>query len=942
MGVKGLETFVRDNRTSLTKSISLPSLGEIPATTTTDSNGEEKRTPIIVDAWGIIFKLYLDTLPWTSGGEYLRYYKLVKKLVNAWRKVGLEPTFVFDGAAPPEKHNTILSRATEKLLSCQLFYTTSIQSRSSPSFSKGGKVVLPFFASQTFIFALNRLNVQTHFVPAGEADGICVSMAENLGGYIFGRDSDFIILIGNQSLRSIKGYVPIDMLYWIEGQTPTAKSQLQPQQQQQNFNAYIPPSKRNNVESSFQPVHNNRRNNNNNSNYQSSMIPSSQLINPTLVVTYVPPQALRHRLRLPATHLPLFASLCGTDYTPTTLTQRFYEPNLSMCQKIEKAARILREQLYAPQPFHNYSNSRISRNGSSSDVTSSNPGDQVVDLVKKVVKKMCIYPFDTEQDLDETVDIIIESALQYSLPPIGICCNIYPFCGELDLSLGCQTPVSLGEGYPTKSTKDIQISGKEAYSRAQRSGLVGTIVHGWLYPDRMYQWQVLEDISGPCLKASEGVKDIRRKAWSIADEGLGGLRWIRNEVVPEEEIEIEIDKKVDATDDQSMETVENDKELRNLLGVPNSEHCSEAGDFEGLQSEATTLVDQDFNPPSTAKIRTRPIREMTEYLRQGSTAKIMASPLPLSPFTPLEAGEQPICLRPIEERLQIYLQTLHSNTPAIRALPISLQPLVSLLRFCALDSARKASNHKNDHSKWRRDEISSVLRACIATYTSWKRELKSENSASSKTKQTRDDLGVPGGRMFPLLETRNSSLIAQIGSVWSDAHVLAQALLLLPEDTIPALDDEPTLETENGDEELGVTHIIPFIFISGITLHSILSNNESYLQGGGWKWSKEEEDLYESCWNALIDDLNQDVIVGLSSHTKLKVNKLNPLSNEDFVKGENGKDIDVVDESVGSDYIETKKNKKKKRRKSSGSGSTSKGKAGGAGSRFDVLEGLMD
>lgn len=45
----------------------------------------------------VIFKLYLDSLPWASGGEYLRFYQITKQLITAWRKVGLEPTFVFDG-----------------------------------------------------------------------------------------------------------------------------------------------------------------------------------------------------------------------------------------------------------------------------------------------------------------------------------------------------------------------------------------------------------------------------------------------------------------------------------------------------------------------------------------------------------------------------------------------------------------------------------------------------------------------------------------------------------------------------------------------------------------------------------------------------------------------------------------------------------------------------
>ena len=49
----------------------------------------------------VIYSLYLDSLPWTAGGEPLAFYRLTQKLVEAWVQVGLDPTFVFDGEAFP-------------------------------------------------------------------------------------------------------------------------------------------------------------------------------------------------------------------------------------------------------------------------------------------------------------------------------------------------------------------------------------------------------------------------------------------------------------------------------------------------------------------------------------------------------------------------------------------------------------------------------------------------------------------------------------------------------------------------------------------------------------------------------------------------------------------------------------------------------------------------
>jgi len=45
----------------------------------------------------LIYRLYQSSLPWTAGGEYLAFYRLVKRLLAAWKTVGLDPLFVFDG-----------------------------------------------------------------------------------------------------------------------------------------------------------------------------------------------------------------------------------------------------------------------------------------------------------------------------------------------------------------------------------------------------------------------------------------------------------------------------------------------------------------------------------------------------------------------------------------------------------------------------------------------------------------------------------------------------------------------------------------------------------------------------------------------------------------------------------------------------------------------------
>jgi hypothetical protein len=47
----------------------------------------------------LIFRLYHGSLPWTAGGEYLAFYRLVRRLLAAWKGVGLDLLFVFDGTS---------------------------------------------------------------------------------------------------------------------------------------------------------------------------------------------------------------------------------------------------------------------------------------------------------------------------------------------------------------------------------------------------------------------------------------------------------------------------------------------------------------------------------------------------------------------------------------------------------------------------------------------------------------------------------------------------------------------------------------------------------------------------------------------------------------------------------------------------------------------------
>jgi len=114
--VKGLTTFLKENR-SISRSLNLD----------TASGSTKDSIPIVIDAWGyvshyllpslfspglllwlkrdkeeelifrLIFRLYHGSLPWTAGGEYIAFYRLIRRLLSAWKGVGLDMVFVFDG-----------------------------------------------------------------------------------------------------------------------------------------------------------------------------------------------------------------------------------------------------------------------------------------------------------------------------------------------------------------------------------------------------------------------------------------------------------------------------------------------------------------------------------------------------------------------------------------------------------------------------------------------------------------------------------------------------------------------------------------------------------------------------------------------------------------------------------------------------------------------------
>lgn len=710
------------------------------------------------------------------------------------------------GSAPPEKHKTVLSRLVKSANTSLLFHTTSVYSRSSPSFSRG-TIILPPFTSQAFIHALQALNVDTHYVTS-EADGVCVSLAAEKEAYILGLDSDFLILVSTPGASRVKGYCPLDMMMWIEGasQGENAMSggtnQSGSPSENDGWNVARPKAPR--------PTR------------QSAFLPPSHLAAPTLVLTSISPDALRHRLRLPASVIPLLASFIGNDYTPISYPDVFFEPGLSVVQKVEKVSRVLRETVFAP---------------SNSASKTANAGDQAVSLVKKVITKLAYRPFVNETMVDEMVDTIIEASFQYILPDVPTRSPTYPF--------------NLPHQFEEDS--DNEQLARERYSALQKRGMEGTISDVFLWPGRSYVFAILEMPSGPSLRSSESLREVRRQAWGILEEGCGGLCW------PE-------------PTEEELRALQEDKALQALLGVEvdRAEEEDEASDED--EDNDDTLIDEEESVKEDVSVaRPRP-RVVVEYVRQGSSQKVAAVEVALPP---LSTSSTPACLAPIQDRLKQYLSLLSSDTPLISSLPPTLHPLLAVTRLSILEAASRATPTRNE-PKWKKNEVAAVLKMGLGMYAAWEKEGKVWRAKKD------NDEGA-----WPMLANRPVGIMAQFGAVMKEALLLAQALLILPEEH-PDAGDNASKTTQQITAPPQLTHLTPFMFVSGITLHTLLAN-EAPPPSTGWRWTSEDEGLLEKCMQAVVEGIEGEVVGWHATPTKRDTRASPSESTRVAQKGKSGK-----------------------------------------------------
>ncbi|GHJ87265.1 hypothetical protein NliqN6_3667 [Naganishia liquefaciens] len=862
MGVAGLTTFLREGRNSLATSLVLERRLCLEPEDTENAEHQrvleprENEIPLVIDGWGFMWGIYPENLRWATGGDYQAFSRLVERFLRALKALGCRPYFVFDGPTPAAKHDTVIQRYAGPLRSSLLFYRTSPHSRSHKSYL-AHQPILPPFLLQALIDTLkaNGLHdgIQIFHLPEGEADAYCVALADELEGYVVGNDSDFAILGAKPPGQAggYKGYIPIEMMQWQLQVTETFSA---------DSSTTTGTADAIHAEDGFQPVKSRKSKSTalktTDRNQTTTTTTSVHLLPPTLptllemadaptactvslFLTIFTPAALATRLRIPAAYLPLFATILGTDHSPTMAQGRsyFFEDSMAKRDRVEIVARVIREALLpGSQPRMrkrlgvmvgptSSTSGRNTPNGLGASLAS-NAGDEAFALVALVVGNMLVRPAANEEAFMELVTSMIEATCHYILPPtpsglglysdetlahagrpnVASCCSHLPFCE-------CSSEVApLSDSLPDSQPMypaDKQGRVRRLYTLARNGGNL-TALASFAQPDRVYSKSYLQDPEGVWLSGLDSSRKIRADAWRIFIANLYLFpvsQSDRAEVFPEGD-PVEPDSAMECnviseTTEDGSDTSEDEEEF--ILAAKNrdsveSDDITEAKEISGIR--------------------------VTEYYRVGASQTL--GPHDITIYNERWGSEAAPCsvmAEPDDRHQQLLsLFGIHGN----HSLTAEWQTLICILRHAIrLQQESRTSNRK----PWTVAEIAKMVEASVRSSASW------SLCSSLETSEPVQPTGV-------LLQNRNVDIVAHVTAAAIDIMTLSQALLL---------------------PEISDTKTTVYRFLEGSTWHEVL---EGY--SGLSKLTTEQLELKTRLVQAVIEGFDMRCILGATESSKPK------------------------------------------------------------------------
>lgn len=712
---------------------------------------------------------------------------------------------------------------------------------------------MPPFLLQAFVDTLKRHGlhdgIQIFHLPEGEADAYCVALAEELEGYVIGNDSDFAIL-GAKSpghVAGYKGYIPIEMMQWQLQVVKTSSADttgvtdrpeamdaddgFQPVRSRKHKSTALKITDRNQTTTTTTSLH-----------LLPPNLPSSQELSDastvctlSLFLTIFTPAALATRLRIPPAYLPLFATILGTDHSPTMAQGRsyFFEDSMAKRDRVEVVARVIREALLpGAQPrmrkrlgvmmgAKSSASGRNTPNGLGYSLAL-NAGDEAFAIVALVLGNMLVRPATSEEAFMELVTSMIEATCHYILPPtpsglglysdetlaqagrpdVASCCSLFPFCE-------CSAEVAPLSG-SLPNLKPLQVVHKQErvrrrYALARNGGNL-TAFASFMQPDRVYAKSYLQDPEGVWLSGLESSRKIRAEAWRVF---LANLYLFPISAPEQAKVLLEGDP-IDA-------------DSANVVGdLPRNDIPEEVDDLSDTSEDQEEFVLEAKRRGSDQGEDNTETKErsgiwITEYYRVGASQTL--GPHDMTIFEQPLASESALCSAVVEanSRHQRLLSLFEINSDD--TLDAESQLLVCILRHAIrLQQESRASNRK----PWTVTEIAKMVEAAIRSSASWSLGVTYEDAES-----------VPPTGV--LLQNRNVDIVAHVTAAAIDVMTLLQALLL---------------------PEKSNTSIAVYRFLEGSTWHEVL---EGY--ACSTKLSKDQLELKTKIVQVVIEGFDMRYIL---------------------------------------------------------------------------------
>ncbi|KIJ51323.1 hypothetical protein M422DRAFT_26742 [Sphaerobolus stellatus SS14] len=765
MGVRGLTTYLKNNRHKVSYTLELSSKGQIH-----DGNsvsGTTSEITVVVDGWSLLYSIYnLSGEPWVYGGEYAALSNHARDIVLAWRRAGIRATIVFDGPASPMKYPTLVSRLQDNCIKpANLFFRTSAAARSTPRSLAETRIAPPLAYSAIVSTLLSMEGLVDVEFAEGEADPHIVALAGRLGAYVMANDSDFVVL----NCEGYKGYIPLDDMVWcaivkdtdmlstdsfsVAGGDDDAEFQVVTKKKSKSKQKI----KDSRLELGTGPIP-----------------PSSQDYSEWhLVLTVFEPSILAGHLSLPTSLLPLLGSLIGNDYASFD----FFRSSESIVERVERVAETLSSVVKDAQSPNVRTVRKIARG--------SHGG--VMDVIGTTIERLLLWrdpknPPSSAQ-IDEITERVVLSTLEYA---VHESVSLFPEDeGDATSSLGSRSHHNV--------TADI----RQMYIEAFHSGvmhplLMQTFAKGVCFP-RLF----LEDPDRESCVCSIS-RPIREVIWRIFAKGggipsrsdpstepeeQGDAEDYTDEMFAEDDEEELIDVVEEWSDDDEIPFQEDDP-LAVLRGRLQRLSFSENGGEQPKKPNLSVPSTVPSSPPneedildsaSTAKV-------VTEYVRRGQ--RVAAEDSVVAGLDDLFWNQEDrslVQMRTLSERLDIFLKILRSDTPSIRELASETLDVGSsqlggeLLAILTLrwvlqmlhDRAEEVEgNRKRDREKekWTRSECEAFLWIICA---------------DEEVVET------------PPIQDRSVQLTAQILAATEAIQWLAQALLLMKPPGAASPDSKP-------------------------------------------------------------------------------------------------------------------------------------------------------